>query len=110
MNSRFVNTVVDSNLGKKELWNHIKNLRFEYLMKNVDISCGSAKSIQGQDIQNITEKLSKIVGTQSSNNQIRKNVSKSDFQVEGEMFVTIISCPSVYERLYWKVIYGKRIS
>ena len=38
----------------------------------------------------------------------RKNVSKSDLQVEGEMFVTIISCPSVYERLYWKVIYGPK--
>ena len=108
MNSRFVNTIIDSNLGKIELWNHIRNLRFEYLMTKIDSSCGgSDQFIPGQDIQNNIEKLSKINGIKSSD-QIRKNVSENDLQVGAEMFVTIASCPSIYERLYWKAIYGPK--
>ena len=77
-------------------------------MTKIDKSCGGTEQIiPGQDVKNNIEKLSQKIGIKSSD-QVRQNVSQNDLQVGAEMFVTLFSCPSLYEKLYWKAIYGPK--
>ena len=60
-----------------------------------------------KDIKNNIEKFSQMVGGNSSQD-IKRNFSKSDISNTGKMFLALISCPSFYERLYKKAIYGPK--
>ena len=49
-----------------------------------------------------------MVGFNSSEDN-KRNFSKSDISYSGEIFMALNSCPSFYERLYEKAIYGPKL-
>ena len=83
---------------------YVKLLRIEYLIKHTDLTCEKA-FIPLQNIFNNFENLSQMVGVQSPQ-EISKNLSRSDIDFGAQMFFTLNSCPSFYQKLYWKAIYG----
>ena len=102
---RFANGVINSGLDKKVIWSHIKTLRFEYLKEN-SLECQSKTTlISGNYISSNLEKLSQLVGINISE-KIHKNFSKSDISENAIYFLALNSCPSFFEKLYWKAIYG----
>ena len=42
----------------------------------------------------------------NSSDQINSNLAEKDINLAAEMFFGLNSCPSIYEKLYWKAIYG----
>ena len=108
---RFVNTVSDSKLNEKVIWNFIKVIRLEFLKKNGNVRCEASDDpdensfIDEQEMENNLEKLSQMVQVIGSD-QSNKNLSKAAINVGAEMFVALNSCPSYHVKLYWNVIYG----
>ena len=101
---RFVNTVKNSQLDKKVLWSHLITLRLEnQRIHNLECKYGIPKKVL---ISNM-EKLSQMVGFNSTED-LATNLSKSDINDNAKMFGILISCPSFYERLYEKAIYGPK--
>ena len=84
---------------------YAKRLRMEYLMKNIDLNCEKS-FIPSKYISLHFEKLSQMVGDTKSSYEINRNLSRSDINSAGEMFIALNSCPPFYVKLYWKVIYG----
>ena len=103
---RFVNTVINSKLERKVVWNHIKTLRFKFLQKNINLVCEN-DLIPTEHIKHTFHKFSHIVGFNANNNQTKSNVSRGTLEMGGKMFIALYSCPSFYERLYWKAIYKR---
>ena len=88
------------------LWRHILTIRFENLKRERDFrSC--RYDISQADISDNVENLIQIVGLNSSDDII-SNFSKNDIKDSVELFVTLKSCPSFYEKLYKKAIYGPK--
>ena len=106
---RFINAIINSRLDEKEIWGQIKTLRFEYLQESINFKKCERDLIPWYDIEPNLEKLSNILGVNSSE-KINSNVSESDINVAAEMFFGLNSCPSIYEKLYWKAIYGTNSS
>ena len=114
---RFVNTVLNSRLGKKVIWKHIQTLRFQFL-KSISgiilvpyIKCKNMKfenSKLKEQISLNNEKLSEIVKEVNSSQEINHNISKNDVKVCAEMFVALNSCPTYREKLYLTAIYGSK--
>ena len=94
-------------MTKKVIWSHVQLIRFEYLREHVDLACIQRELISEPKILINIEKLTNKVGVKSSD-KINKNLSKSDLQVAAEMFLAVNSCPSFYEKLYWKAFYGSK--
>ena len=99
--------MIDSSITKKKLWTHVQKIRFEFLKEHIDLSCTQREFIYEPKIIINIEKLTHMVGIKSSDN-INKNLSKSDLQVGAEMFLALNACPSFYEKLYWKTVYGSK--
>ena len=97
--------VVNSGLDKMVIWSHIKTLRFEYLKTSIP-ECEKSFILKSLISSNI-EKFSHIVGI-SISERINKNFSKSNITEFAKLFLALNSCPSFYEKLYWKAIYGPR--
>ena len=101
---RFANGVINSRFDKKVIWSHIKTLRFEYLKENSLLEyCTSL--ISRNYISSNLEKFSQLVGINISE-KIQSNFSKSDISESGIFFLALNSCPSFFEKLYWKAMYG----
>ena len=100
---RFVNSVRSSNVENKVIWSHIPSLRNKYL-KNSISQCIDG-FIFDEYISNNFEKISPLVGNQGSED-IKYNISKSEVNEAAKMFFALNSCPSFFEKLYWKAIYG----
>ena len=100
--------VTNSNSEKRLIQGYVKHLRVEYLLKNIHLTCEKTnkKFIPLKNIATLFEKLSKMVGVESSGEIISSNLSKNDINFGAEMFIALNSCPSFYVKLYWKVIYG----
>ena len=100
---RFVNSVKSSNVENKVIWSHIPSLRNKYLKNSI------SRCIDGfifdEYISNNFEKISPLVGNQGSED-IKYNISKSEVNEAAKMFFALNSCPSFFEKLYWKAIYG----
>ena len=92
-------------MDKKVIWSHIRSLRFEYLKENSLLECETATLIPGSYISSNLEKLSQLVGINISV-KIHKNFSKSDISESAILFLALNSCPTFFEKLYWKAIYG----
>ena len=97
--------VINSSLDKKAMLTHIKTLRFEYLKENSLLECYSSTFIPGNHISSNLEKLSQLVGINISQ-KIQKDFSKSEISESAIFFLALNSCPSFFEKLYWKAIYG----
>ena len=95
-----------SRLDKKVIWSKIKDVRLEYLIKNIGLPC-EKKFIPEPNIISNFEKLSHLAQVKNPD-QINFNLSKSDINVGAEMFMFLNGCPTSDVRLYWKVIYGKQ--
>ena len=101
---RFVNTVKSSQLDKKVLWSHLITLRLEnQRIHNLECKYGIPIKVL---ISNM-EKLSQMVGFNSFE-ELANNLSRSDINDNAKMFGILISCPSFYERLYEKAIFGPK--
>ena len=81
---RFVNIVQNSRFDEKVIWNHIKTLRFEYLMKNSDLKCDKG-FIPQENISNNFENLSHSAGVVKSSEHGNRTLSKTDINVAAEM-------------------------
>ena len=103
---RFVNAVANSELGNKVIWEHIKNIRLDYLMKSTDLKCENS-FIPQQNILSNFDKISQILATKSFR-EVNQNLTKSTIDISAEMFLTLNSCPSSYLKLYWKAIHGSK--
>ena len=99
---RFVNTVTQSNSDQKEIWSLVNNLRFEYLTKNIQVKCSNFK----ENLSTNLEKMSQIITSVKSSEQIHTNLSRMDINNVAKMFIYLNSCPSFHEKLYFKTIYG----
>ena len=101
----FVNTVKSSQLDKKVLWSHLITLRLEnQRIHNLECKYGIPIKV----LKNNMEKLSQMVGFNSTKD-LANNLSKSDINDNAKMFGILISCPSFYERLYEKAVYGPKL-
>ena len=93
-------------MDKKVIWSHIKNLRFEYLKENSLLECESKTTLIPENhISSNLEKLSQLVKINISE-KIHKNFSKSEISESAIFFLALYSCPTFFEKLYWKAIYG----
>ena len=104
-----MNSVKNSNVEKKVIWSHIPSLRNKYL-KNSISPLSDSQCIDGfifdEFIINNFEKISPVVGNEGSED-MKYNISKSEVLIEAaKMFFSLNSCPSFFEKLYWKAIYG----
>ena len=106
---RFINAVTKSRLDKKGIWVHLTNVRFKYLHHNINFEKCKRDFIPIEDIGPNLDKLSNLIGVNSSD-QINKNLSEKDINVAAEMFFGLNACPSINEKLYWKAIYGTNSS
>ena len=80
-------------------------MRFKYLKTNINMRCTTF--IDDDIITSNLEKISKMTMVNSSQ-QINKNFKKSNINNAAEMFLFLNSCPSFYEKLYFKAIYGPK--
>ena len=99
--------VKHSSLHKRLISSFVKRLRFEYLIKNINLTCYS-NFIPLENIARNIENLSQLVADKSSQKTNRK-LSESDINFGAKMFFTLNSCPSFYVKLYWKTIYGSEV-
>ena len=98
--------MIKSGLDKKVLLGHIVTLRLEnqrILEESENPKC--EYDIPPKVLLETIEKLSLMVGVNSAEDVI-KNLSKSDINNNAKLFGVLSSCPSFYERLYKKAIYG----
>ena len=98
-------------MDKEVIWSHINTLRFKYLKKFSLLECQidmNDKFIKQDLIAYNVEKVLQIVGIKSLSEKINKNFSKSDITEAAELFLALNSCPSFFEKLYWKIIYGPK--
>ena len=96
---------MNSRLDKKGIWGHLTNVRFEYLQRNINFKKCESDFIPIEDIGPNLDKLSLMIRVNSSD-QINSNLAEKDINLAAEMFFGLNSCPSIYEKLYWKAIYG----
>ena len=87
-------------MDKNAIW---RQRRFT-IKRNCDKPCKDFISVSDIKINN--EKLSKLIGVYNITNEEAKNLSKDSINTGSEMFVVLNSCPSNFERLYWRPIYG----
>lgn len=88
---------------------HVQNLRFNYLKKNVDLSCDIDNElfIPNEYIENNLENLSKLVEVNNFD-WVNVNLSEKEINRGAELFFALNSCPSKFVRLYWRVMYGHK--
>ena len=62
-NGRFVNIITKKELNEEMILSHLQNLRFNYLKKNIDLTCDNQESlfIPNQHIENNLETLSNLL-------------------------------------------------
>ena len=101
---RFINLVENSSLEKAVISSYVKRLRIEYLIQHIDISC-EGTFIPLKNILTNFENLSQMVGVNNSQ-EVNRSLTQSDLNFGARMFFAINSCPSSYEKLYWRAIYG----
>ena len=108
---RLINLVANSSLENRLIQSHVEHLRIEYLVKHTDLTCEQTRTnkkfIPLQYIKIHFDKLSKIIGDQNFD-ETNRNLSKKDINLGAEFFIALNSCPSMYEKLYWKAIYGNK--
>ena len=93
------------NSERRLIQGYVERLRIEYLIQNIHLTCDGG-FIPLNFISLHFEKLSQMVGDTRSSYEINRNLSRSDINSAAEMFMALNSCPSFYEKLYWKAIYG----
>ena len=103
---RFVNTVSQSKLDTNVIWSHVKDLRFKYLKKNIDLTCFD-NLIPDEYISSNSKHLTQLIGIYSLEDEVNDNLSPDIITSGAEMFWALNSCPSKFVRLYWKAIYAK---
>ena len=108
-NIRFVNMVSKQILEENTAWEKIRTKRFDYVKRNADIECIEGNTIPEQEINSNYEKLSELLQAWNVTDQINENTTKNKIEIGGKMYLTLNSCPSFFERLYHKVIYGHRL-
>ena len=108
-NGRFVNIITKKELNEEMILSHLQNLRFNYLKKNIDLTCDYQDSlfIPNQYIESNIEKLSKLVKVNIFDG-VNMNLSKKKIDFGARMFFALNSCPSKIVRLYSRVMYGKK--
>ena len=97
--------VEGSSLERKIIQDYVIRLRTEYLDKNIHKTCEKS-FIPAENISLNFVKLSQMVGDTRSSYEINRNLSRSEINSAAKMFIALNSCPSYYEKLYWKVMYG----
>ena len=103
---RFVNSIISSNVEQRVIWSHISSLRYKYLKNNISPKCSNG-FIFIKDILNNFEKMPPTVRIEDLED-MKHNFSKSEVNEAAKMFFALNSCPSSYEKLYSKVIYGHK--
>ena len=108
-NGRFVNIITKKELNEEMILSHIRNLRFNYLKKNIDLTCDNQESlfIPNQHIENNLETLSKLLKV-DTDGKVDVNLSKEKINHGADLFFALNFCPSEIVRLYWRVMYGNK--
>ena len=100
---RFVNSVKISNVENIVIWSHIASQKFENLKRKK--KCVKNGFLSVDDITNNLKNFLLLVGNEGSED-IKYNISKSKLNEAAKMFFSQNSCPSFFEKLYSKIIYG----
>ena len=108
-NGRFVNIITKKELNEEMILSHLQNLRFNYLKKNIDLTCDNQESlfIPNQHIENNLETLSKLLKV-DTDDKVDVNLSKEKINKGADLFFALNFCPSEIVRLYWRVMYGNK--
>ena len=96
-------------LEENTAWEKIRTKRFDYVKRNADIECIEGNTISKEDINSNYEKLSEMLKAWNVTDQVKKNTTRDKIEIGGKMYATLNSCPSFFERLYHKVIYGQQL-
>ena len=99
--SRFVNSIISSNVENKVIWSHISSLRHRYLKKNISPKCFDG-FISNEDISNNFQEMS----IWNANEVLEDMEYNRKINEAAKMFFALNSCTSFVEKLYMKVIYG----
>ena len=100
----FLIRFIDSALSSKDVTrSQILSLRVEYLKKNSNTKCYIGFISEDNFYNDLEQKLHV-----PRNKTLHKhsNFSKSKIDEAEKMFITLFSCPSFYEKVYWKAIFG----
>ena len=107
---RFVNFVVNANIEEKVIWSLILNLRFEYLKKNVKPKCSNSVISDDNILNDFEKRILKARNNTSAEKTLYEttNISNEELDKAARMFISLFSCPSFYEKVYWNAIFGQK--
>ena len=92
------------NLEQPTVWKVIKRLRFEYLKTaDIDVYCFG---IASDSLDSNLEKIATLLQISNVSTFIDNDLSEEEIHVGAKMFFTLFSCPSFYDRLYKRALYG----
>ena len=103
---RFINLVASQNIEKDVIWEMIRTVRSAFIKINSKIKCLEGSFIPEQEIYRNYEKFIQLSTVDNSSTDILEIISRETIIYAGEMFAYLNSCPSLYERLYYTIIYG----
>ena len=98
--------VASQNIEKEVIWKVIRTVRFAFIKINSNIKCLDGGFIPEQEIYRNYESLEQLSKVDNNSTEVLETISKETIEYGGEMFAYLNSCPSLYERLYYKIIYG----
>ena len=105
---RFINFVTNKNFNTKVTPKIIQRVRIDFLKNNAEMVCLDGSFIPEDKIRSNYEKLIKIIeGVDVTTEQV-ETLSKTIIRNAGQMFFSLNSCPSLHERLYFKIIFGSQ--
>ena len=94
-----------SNFEKQVIWSFLLSLRSRNLKENINPKCDTS-ILPTEDISNNFEKFSQLVGNNDSEDVAKDGLTQKDLNEASKMFITLNSCPSFWEKLYFNAIYG----
>ena len=105
---RFINILTNKNFNTKVTTKIIQRVRIDFLKNNAEMVCLDGSFIPEDKIRSNYEKLIKLIeGVDVTTEQV-ETISKTIIRNAGQMFYSLNSCPSLHERLYFKIIFGSQ--
>ena len=100
--------MVSSNYAdEKVIWDYIWSIRFKYVREDKeDIKCLGGNFISEKQVGQNFNELVNLLEVFNISETVNNKISKNKIEIGGKMFASLNSCPSVFIRLYKKILYG----
>ena len=105
---RFINLITNKNIPTKITPKILQTLRMKVVKQNDEILCTDGGFIPENEIRLNYEKLINLVKGENITMVAEEKLSKTIIRKGGKMFSSLNSCPSFYEKLYFKIIFGSK--